>query len=542
MVKIYPAPILFILVLSLCLSPLLVASAQEQSRLTSEPLRPSTTRWRNPRVSQSSLLTRKPDQKRLSELKRLHQPEGDWGGTLCPTADELRSMVDTYLATPNPNFAGLGSTIPGVSVSWSTPDCGTFTYAAGLRNVENNKPLTPATPMGIASMTKPIIAAITLQLNEAGVFGPNGLDATVDQLLTPDQIRSLTVGDDPLQPRCPDVTFLRNRDTFTFELTSFSCPDLSRVSLRDLMRSNHGMYDFLNEALLPNGHYQYWDGVYFEVDDLLGLDPARPVSSCNGFDYLKSYGLKASNQAIVGGNSGRDFESSFGNTGFQLLGIILETRTGKSLDELIQALIVKPLGLDPINVYLDPKRRQNLIADGYDVYTGDPYIEQTGVYQLVNLNGHTAVNTLSLGLGHPGNINLAGGAGGLIANPKSYRAFLDSFVNGGLLGSGAQNELDHSYVPIPDYSDPVATLLTGFGLLQVQLRGIPGVIDLDIYQHDGGLPGVRCHNGVVRAPDSQRPLATAVICQNSNYNAYPNQVDLMLQFINKFIGAGDVSS
>jgi hypothetical protein len=542
MKKTAPTPTLLALVLALCISPLSEALAQEKRPLKSEPPRPLTARWKNHYSGKSSQANPKPDQQRLSELIRLHRPEGNWGGALCPSADELRSLVDTYLATPSPSFPGLGPTIPGASVSWSAPDCGTLNYAAGLRDVENNKQMTPATPMGIASMTKPIIAALTLQLNEAGVFGPNGLDTTVDRLLTDDQIRALTVGDDPLQPRCPGVTFLRNRDTFNFELVSFSCPDLSRVSLRDLMRSNHGMYDFLNEVLLPNGNLQYGDSVYFELYTLLGLDPVPPVSSSNGFDYLKAYGLKASNSATAGGNSGRDFEISLGNTGFQLLGIILESRTGKSLDELIRTMIVEPLGLDPINVYLDPNRRRTLIADGYDVFTGEPLIEQTGVYPVVNLNGHTAVNTLSFGLGRPGNINLAGGAGGLIANPKSYRVFLDSFVNGGLLGPGAQNDLDQSYLLIPDYSNPVVTIFNGFGIIKIRLRGFPGLGDVDIYQHGGSLPGVLCENAVVRAPESRLTLATGVICQNSNFNAFPDQFELSLKFINKFVEARDGNS
>lgn len=106
--------------------------------------------------------------------------------------------------------------------------------------------------MGIASMTKPIVAAITLKLNEAGAFGPDGLDTKIDQLLTHDQIVTLTGGENPLQPRCPGITYLRNRDGIGYSFTSFSCPDLSRISLRDLMRANHGMYDFVNEVLLPN--------------------------------------------------------------------------------------------------------------------------------------------------------------------------------------------------------------------------------------------------------------------------------------------------
>ena len=112
----------------------------------------------------------------VQALRRQHSPEGNWGGAGCPTADELRSIVDSYLATPHPDYASLGSTIPGASVSWRSEKCGTFTYAAGLRTIETNEVMVPASRMLIASMTKPIMTALTLILNEKGVFGPRGLD------------------------------------------------------------------------------------------------------------------------------------------------------------------------------------------------------------------------------------------------------------------------------------------------------------------------------------------------------------------------------
>lgn len=514
-------------------------TATPQSIHNSPNLESPVARWRDAHLGKSKTRSWNAEPKKLFELQRVHRAEGNWGGLKCPSASEMRGLVDTFLATPNPNFQGLGSTVPGTSVAWSSPECGIFNYAAGVRSVENNKQLTPATPMGIASMTKPIIAAITLKLNASGAFGPNGLDTPVDQLLTHDQIMDLTVGENPLEPRCPGVTFLFNRDTFAVEFVSFTCPDLSRITVRNLMLSNHGMYDFLNEVLLPNGNSQYADAIYFDSFQLLGLHPLRPVSSTNGYDQLKAYGLKTNSAAVVGGTSGRDFEVSFGNTGFQLLGIILEQRTGKSLDELIETIIVKPLGVDPISVYVDSNSQQSLVADHYDVFTGEPLIEQTGVYPLLNLNGHTAVNILNFGLGKPANINLAGGAGGLIANPKSYRAFLDAFVNGGLLNHAGQSELDNSYVVIPDFSNSEVTVSNGFGILKIELRGYAGLGNVDIYQHPGSLPGIMCQDAVVRTPAPQKTLATGVICQNANFNSYPDQFDLLLGFVNKFLEASN---
>ena len=473
------------------------------------------------------------DPGRLRLLGKSHKPLGDWGGADCPSIDEMRSLVDTYLATPHPAFPGLGSTTPGLSASWSSTDCGRFTYAAGLKNVEQHKPLTPASLMGLASMTKPIIAALTLMLNDSGAFGPGGLDTTVDQLLSPRQIAALTTGDDPAHPRCPGSALLLNRQTQAFELSTFSCPDLSKVTLRHLMVSNHGMYDFLNEVGSPGFFSQYLEGVYFEVLQAVGIPATPPPNSNSGYKVLKAYGLKGNISAVIGGNLAfRDLEISFGNTGFQLLGVILEHQTRRSLDELIRRFIVEPLRTDDIFVYVDPGKRRSQIADGYDVETGEPLIETTGVYPLVSLNGHTAVNTLSLGLGRPGNVNLAGGAGGLVANQKSYRRFLDAFVNGGLLGTDAQAELENSFITLPDLSSPPAIATSnGFGLVKQAVRGLPGVRDLDLYSHNGSLPGVRCENAVIRRPDPSIAPVTGAFCQNSNGLTFPSASTLLFEFI-----------
>jgi CubicO group peptidase (beta-lactamase class C family) len=148
---------------------------------------------------------------------------------------------------------------------------------------------------------------------------------------------------------------------------------------------------------------------------------------------LKAYGLKRHDQAVIGGNVfSRDLEETFGNTGFQLLAVILEKRTGKSLDKLIKSLVTGPLDIEDMFLYLRPDPHGR-IADGYDLYTDDPI----DVYPLVDFNGHTALNVfVNLALGLPANINFAGGSGGLVATPRSYAAFLHAFVGGRLLGPG----------------------------------------------------------------------------------------------------------
>jgi CubicO group peptidase (beta-lactamase class C family) len=451
---------------------------------------------------------------------------------------KLRSLVDDYLATPNPAFPGRGPTVPGISVSWSSDDCGSFTYAAGLRSIEDDKPMTPATLMGIASMTKPVIAAVALKLNEGGVFGADGLDTPVDRLLTPRQIRELTVGDDLDHPRCPGTALLRNRATGEFEETTFSCPDLSQVTLRHLMTGNHGMYDFFNEVLLPGGLHQYEEILFVDLLDVFDLDPEVPlVDSTNGFDHLKAYGLKSNDSALIGGNRfRRDFEISAGNTGYQLLGVILEHRTGRSLNELVDDLIVEPLGIDDVFIYVDPVKRRNLVADGYEIVTGIPVFTDTGVYPLAEFNGHAALNTLSLGLGQPANLTAAGGAAGLVANMKSYRAFLHAFTSGDLLGPSAQAELESSFVVTPDLGVPPGSFAFGLSLFRETVRGVPGFPDLEILHHGGSLEGVLCMNGSWDPEDPAVSTLTGALCINARRNA-PNHIALFVEYARRILTA-----
>ena len=457
----------------------------------------------------------------------------------CPSQTGMRNLIDDYLATPNPNFPDLGSTVSGLSVSIGSADCGTFTYAAGLRDVERNKLLKPKTLMGLASMSKAVIAAVALILSDRGEFGPSGLNTTVDRLLTADQIAQLTVGDDPAHPRCPGVTPLWNRATGRYELQAFSCPDLSQVTLRNLMVSNHGMYDFVNEVLLPNGFFQYDDAIFFELFEFLGFDPVPPPNSTDGFEVLKAYGLKRSDDAVIGGNLfNRDMEISVGNTGFQLLGIILEKSTGQTLDRLIDRLIVRPLHIDDIRTYLEPAGNRSTVADGYWVFTDEPLIEETGIYPLVDLHGHTAVNTLSLGLGLPANINLAGGAGSLVANMPSYRTFFKALVSGGLLSPAAQEEFDGSYVEMPDVSGGGVTISNGLGVVNLRFRGVPGLPDFDAFEHYGFLPGVRCFQVVLVRVEPPTGPAAGAMCLNSTGWTYPDPFGLWMEFWTLYLERG----
>ncbi len=297
------------------------------------------------------------------------------------------------------------------------------------------------------------------------------------------------------------------------------------------------MYDFATEVQLSADASQIGDSIYFDLLEALGLEPVPPVSSDNGYEYLKTFGLKRNERAVIGGKMfARDMEKTLGNTGFQLLGVILEHQTGQTLDELIAEHIVEPLDIDPIFVYLDPTEPSHLIATGYEMITGTPF-DQAGIetiYPLVDFNGHRAISTLSLGLGLPANIHLAGGASGLVANPRSHRTFMDAFINGDLLGQAAKDELANSFVVMPDRSTAGSVEFSnGFGVSKRTTTNMTGFIDASIIVHGGSLPGIECRDPVIQRPNPTIAPVTGVMCINSRQLAYPDLQELMLQFIIK---------
>jgi hypothetical protein len=165
-------------------------------------------------------------------------------------------------------------------------------------------------------------------------------------------------------------------------------------------------------------------------------------------------------------------------------------------------------------------------------------IEQSGVYAVTTWHRHTLLNNAVLGLGKPANLNVAGGAGGFVANMASYRIFIDKFVNGGLLDSGTQAEFEASFVPVPDFSSPVVEAQVGFGFSKLKVTGSPVAPDNVLFWHGGSLPGVFCVNAVLWHHDTEEPLGAGSMCQNSHGSGYPSIFDLWNVFITAVVTSG----
>lgn len=201
-------------------------------------------------------------------------PAASWSEGLSESIDG--SLSPDLVAALEGELDSLLARYPAASVAVAIPGEGMWT-GAGDGSRTAGIPVSPSTPFRAASITKPFVSAIALQLVEEGRLG---LDDFVDRWF-------------PEVPRA-DLTTIEHLLTHTSGLLSFNA--------------------------LPGEDPGASSG-YRTPDDLIALASSYPPSFCPGTRW------------------------SYTNTGYILLGRILEEVTGRSLSELIEARISAPLGL-----------------------------------------------------------------------------------------------------------------------------------------------------------------------------------------------------
>lgn len=441
-----------------------------------------------------------------------HEADPHWGGSNCTPAAALRALV-AVLPTVSPGNDYLGNArgagAPGFTVAVSHPRCGTFVQSTGLRNVEQQQPLLNQNRHHIGSLTKAVTASLVLAVNERGLFGPLELDTPIDQFLTRREIARLTIGDDPKHPRCPALVSARSRVTGQWETVHAQCPDLHQITLRHLLHSNHGMWDFINEV--DRNHNQLPDTdeiVFASLLRRMGLDPAPGPRQQTAFGILAAVGLLTNPEATIGGNQSKDLELSGGNTGFQLLGIIVEKVTRRSYNELVAHFITEPLRLRTMYVSRTLPWRDRNVAREYAIATGADRVfgigeDLLGVYPLVAINDNPAINTYKLDNYLVGSGGGGGGAGGLLSDVYSYLRFFKALVRGRLLSPAAQMEWRAGFMAVADKE-----YRQGYGVIAAPIDGLGTVL-----MWEGGTAGSNCWAGHSLAAAGGNNT-TAVVCRN----------------------------
>lgn len=179
---------------------------------------------------------------------------------------------------------------PGATAAIVLPD-GTLAIAAtGLADVENNRTMTPNTPMLAASIGKSFVAATVLALEAEGVLARN------------DRV----------------AAHLGNRDWFA------RLPNHNTMTVGDLLRHTAGLPDHVH--MEP-----------FATEMVSRVASGRDALSPEG-----AIGFVFGSEPLFPAGMGW----SYSDTGYLLLGLVIEEATKRSWYELVDALLLDPLGLD----------------------------------------------------------------------------------------------------------------------------------------------------------------------------------------------------
>lgn len=188
--------------------------------------------------------------------------------------------------------AGLDLGLPGIALRVEHGDEVIFDSVAGYSNLETQTPLEMNERFRVASVTKPFTAVLTLQLVDEGVLT---LDDTVTTWL-----------DDPVVLRIPNI---------------------DQITIRQLLNHSSGAYNYFDDDS------PFWQDAYFGE----GADWSRIWTP----QELLSYADGAKHAPDFAPGEG----SHYSNTGYILLGLIVEKASGQTYAERLHTHILEPLGM-----------------------------------------------------------------------------------------------------------------------------------------------------------------------------------------------------
>ncbi|WP_306117007.1 MULTISPECIES: serine hydrolase [unclassified Roseovarius] len=254
---------------------------------------------------------------------------------------------------------------------------------------------TPGDKFEIGSQTKMMTATVLLQLVDEGCFA--------------------------LDDRLADV----------MDVTPLSwMPNIEDVTIRQLMTHKSGIPDYVNTDEVQRG-----------MGELLSQDPPRPIGVEEVLQLFEATNLPATAEPGA--------EISYSNTGFTLLGLLIENTTGSSLADEFQARIFDPVGMSSTSL------------PGFEVPDGV-------------LSSYLEVNDLFLEVT---DLPIAEhGEGGVISTTGDMIRFMKALVIDGTLVPESQMEpLDAFFASVSDTADGefIGHQGASFGSLSVTLVHMP---------------------------------------------------------------------
>ena len=271
-------------------------------------------------------------------------------------------------------------------------DANVSATAVGVARLDPSRPLRVSDQVRAGSVTKTVIATILLQLVAEGRLM---LDDTVEQWL-------------------PNMV-----------------PNGAAITIRILLNHTSGIFDYTadpdwNAALLADP-YRHWS-----PQELVAVGTAHPPL------FPPGQGL------------------AYSNTGYILIGLVLENATGQPVQDLVWQRVILPLRLQD-TFFATSARFRGAYAHGYfpPSLTGDGYLDTSSW--------------------HP---SLAWTAGALVSTAPDLARFYQALLSGRLLSPALLNEMTRT-VTSPDYPGiglglGIWSVETPCGMAWGHLGGIPG--------------------------------------------------------------------
>ena len=203
--------------------------------------------------------------------------------------DDVVAQLDAFLqAQVYKEDADPASAAPGVVLLVDTPD-GRYLNAAGVTSMEDSTPIKTDDRLEIGSNTKSFTIVLLMQLQEEGVL-------------------SL---DDPLSKWLPEW--------------AEKIPDGDQMNLHQLAQHTSGLWDY--------------------ADDIIGAGTEDPDKLVQDYtpEELVQYAIDNGTPDFAPGEEG---QWKYSNTGYILLGMVIEKAAGKPLGDLYQERIFDPLGME----------------------------------------------------------------------------------------------------------------------------------------------------------------------------------------------------
>jgi D-alanyl-D-alanine carboxypeptidase len=281
----------------------------------------------------------------------------------------------------------------GASGALARVDDGRHTWrlASGSARLEPRQPLTPAARYRVGSVTKTFVSTVTLQLVGEGRLR---LDDTVERWL-------------------PGLV-----------------PNGEAITLRMLLNHTSGLFDYTEDPAF--------------IERLIN-DPTNPASPRQLIAIARMHPP----------NFPPGEGWSYSNTGYIVVGLILEAATSQPVERLVRQRIIGPLGLTGITFPTRSPSISGYHAHGYRQPTapGAPYLDVT-----------------------PFSPTLAWTAGAIISTADDLRRFYGALLRGRLLRPALLEQMLTTVPVQPEF---------GYGLGIYTQQTACGTV----WGHDGGIPG-----------------------------------------------------